>query len=615
MSEVLPGGQLTLKGIDEAADLSVQARARREDKWGFALLNFLAQGAGLVSPWWSKQRDLELNDFWKKIPHLSGAFYTLASKLSAVPFRIEPRDPAVRAHRDLADQFQGVLEEEAEFGQMWEGFFVPWLLDLWTQDNGAFAEVIGEGSKDGPIRGPAVGLAHLDSYRCNRTGNADFPVVYIGMDGTPYKLHRSRVVYASQMPSPREEMYRVGLCWTSRVLDVAQNLLDILTFKQEKLGSRPARRLMITQGGLDPDTLKSAFEQAEQAMTNQGLTRYAKTVITGDQIYPDANVASIDLAGLPDGFDEQQSITLGMFTIALTGAVPPRWLWPASETGATKADAMYQHVAGLTGGPGATLKLIATALGGSERGKLSTAGKFLPPTLRMTFDFQDDEEDRTQAEIRFTRSQQREKDLADEVITVRVAREQAVEAGDLTKAQFEMMELEDGRLEDGSETLDLFYSRDPQIAGMLTLDARYEDALDTEANDAVEMAGAIEKQIRLCRQVVMIGPNASIKAKARQCQAALEALGELYKPQPEPPQEEPLEPGQSTNGSERLPNVGEGGGEDVMVGADHAGGVPGGDAGGAGERVAAGVVRGGGRNGSEARRTNGRGAPRNPGAD
>lgn len=615
MSDVLPGGNLLVKGVDEAAQLSVQARARRDEQSGFVLLSFLAQGASLVSPWWSKRRDLELNDFWKKVAHLSGAYYTLASKLSAVPFRIEPRDPAVKAHRDMAEDFQTKLEEESEFGQMWEGFFVPWLLDLWTQDNGAFGEVIGEGSKDGPIRGPAVGLAHLDSYRCTRTGNAEFPVVYTGMDGTPYKLHRSRVIFASQMPSPREEMYRVGLCWTSRCLDVAQNLLDIMTFKQEKLGSRPARRLMITQGGLDPDTLRSAFIQAEEQMTGMGLTRYSKNVIAGDSMYPDADVESIDLAGLPDGFDEQQSVTLGMFTIALTGAVPPRWLWPASETGATKADAMYQHVAGLTGGPGATLKMIATALGGSERGKLSSAGKFLPPTLKMTFDFQDDEEDRTQAEIRRTRAEQREKDLADEVITIRVAREQAVESGDITQAQFEMMELEDGRLEDGSETLDLFYSRDAQVAGMLTLDAQYEDALDTEANDPATMQAAIEKQIRVCRQVVMIGPNASIKQKARQCQAALEALAELYKPQPEPPEPPQEEPLGDEIGTIGLRPGSEGGGEGTMGGPDAETAVPGVDESDNRAGIRQGLARGRGRNGGAPRRANGRGTPGTAGAD
>lgn len=615
MSDVLPGGNLLVKGVDEAAQLSVQARARREDQGGFALLNFLVQGASLIAPWWSKRRDMELYEFVPKVPHLIGSFYTLASKLSAVPFRIEPRDPAVKAHRDLAEQFQGVLEEESEFGQGWEGFMVPSLFDLWSQDNGWFGEVIGEGSKDGPIRGPAVGLAHLDSYRCQRTGNAEFPVVYTGMDGRPYKLHRSRVIYGSQMPSPREEMFGVGYCWASRCLDVAQNLLDIMTFKQEKLGSRPARRLMITQGGLDPDTLQSAFKQAEETMTGQGLTRYSKNVIAGDGMMPEANVVSIDLAGLPDGFDEQQSVTLGMFTIALTGAVPPRWLWPASETGATKADAMYQHVAGLTGGPGATLKLIATALGGSERGKLSTAGKFLPPTLKMVFDFQDDEEDRTQAEIRRTRAEQREKDLADEVITIRVAREQAVESGDITQAQFEMMELEDGRLEDGSQTLDLFYSRDPQIAGMLTLDAQYEDALDVEANDQAAMQAAIEKQIRLCRQVVMIGPNASIKQKARQCQAALEALAELYQPQPEPPQLPEEEAVGDEIGAIGLRPGSEGGGEGTMGGPDAETAVPGVDESDNRAGIRQGLAGGRGRNGGAPRRANGRGTPGTAGAD
>jgi hypothetical protein len=316
------------------------------------------------------------------------------------------------------------------------------------------------------------------------------------------------------------------------VVDVAQNILDILTYKQEKLGSRPTRGLIVTQGGIDPDTLSSAFKIAEMQQSAQGLTRYSKYVVIGDAMAPDANLQMIDLASLPDGFDERTSTELAMFTIALTGGIPPRWLWPATTSGATKADAMYQHVAGIGGGAGATLSAISTALGGSDRGLLSASAKFLPPTLRMVFDFQDDEQDRDQAEIRDIRSQQRERDLASGTLTVRVAREQAVEAGDISQAQFEQMELDEGRLSDGTDVLTLFYSRDPQVQGLLSIDAVYNEPLDIEANDPLTMQTAIAKQMRVCQQVSVLAPNAALKRKAQQCEAALKKLGELYKPKP-----------------------------------------------------------------------------------
>jgi hypothetical protein len=247
-------------------------------------------------------------------------------------------------------------------------------------------------------------------------------------------------------------------------------------------------------------------------MSSRGLSRYSKFVVMGDQMMPDAALEMIDLASLPDGFDYEKDTTLGMFAIALTGAVPPRWLWPATTSGATKADAMYQHVAGLTGGPGATLQMIATALGGSERGRQHTAGKFLPPTLKMIFDFQDDEQDRASAEIREVRSQARASDINAAVISVRVARQQMVSDGELSEAQFAELELDDGRLPDGDDVLSLFQSPDPQIMALLVPDP---DAATVEEIDA---------KIQDNWATLQTAPNARLKDKVRQAIAALEAL-------------------------------------------------------------------------------------------
>jgi hypothetical protein len=526
---------LTVKAVEQAVTESVQPRARAEGSGGgIALLSFLAQGAGLISPWWSQRRDAELARFWPTSTHVSGAFYTLQSKLSSVPFRIEPRDASIKAHRDMAERYQAVLEDESEFGQGWATCIGRFLIDYWSSDNGAFLEVIGDGKKDGPIVGPALGLAQLDASRCTRTGSVEYPVVYQATNGDYYRLHRSRVIYRSQMPSAREDMHGVGYSWCSRILDVAQNLVDIARYKQEKLGSRPQRGIIVTQGGLDPDVLAEAFRQAEHLQDARGLTRYSKFVVVGDPSYPNAALTMVDLASLPDGFDEQTSTTLAMYAIALTGAVPPRWLWPATVSGATKADAMYQHIAGLTGGPGATLAMIAQAIGGSERGKLGTTGKVLPPTLRMVFDFQDDEQDRTQAEIREIRSVTRERDLNAGVFSVRLAREKALEAGDVSDAQFEELELSDGRLPDGEPVLALFESHDGVTQGLLAVDA-VGDPLDVENNDRDEWLAGIDKQIRLDTEIVMNAPNAPLKRKARQAVAALMALRELYAPKPKPP--------------------------------------------------------------------------------
>jgi hypothetical protein len=85
------------------------------------------------------------------------------------------------------------------------------------------------------------------------------------------------------------------------------------------------------------------------------------------------------------------------------------------------------------------------------------------------FDLQDDEEDEMQAGIRDKRATTRKVDLDTGVVDMRVAREHATRDGDMTKEQFEELELEDGRLPDGMPVLTLFHSKDPLVQELLKL--------------------------------------------------------------------------------------------------------------------------------------------------
>ncbi|GAF68385.1 unnamed protein product, partial [marine sediment metagenome] len=180
---------------------------------------------------------------------------------------------------------------------------------------------------------------------------------------------------------------------------------------------------------------------------------------------------------LPDGFDEQTSVTLGMATIALAFGVDARELFPAQGVGATRADALVQHLKSRGKGIGQLLEI-------SER---EFAQKFLPPYLDLVFDFQDDAQDKQVAEIKRIRSERHTIDLTNETVDERVVREQMLADGDLTQAQFDELELKSGRLPDGSTALALFHSPEHEV--MLALGVP--DPLNIEANDAEIMKGVI----------------------------------------------------------------------------------------------------------------------------
>jgi hypothetical protein len=212
------------------------------------ILYWLASGTGVVSPWWSAARDIDLRAFWKKEDHLAGAIYALESKMTAVPFRVIARDQGIKAHTKQAEMLTESLYQVSEYGEGWISLYGKWVQDLLVCDNGAFMEVIGYGDPVGPIIGTPIGLAHLDSGRCTRTGDKKFPVIYQDTSGKFYKMHYTRVIFASQMSSTRKDMNGVGYSAVSRCINIAQTMLDILIYKQEKMGSRPPRQLAVGKG-------------------------------------------------------------------------------------------------------------------------------------------------------------------------------------------------------------------------------------------------------------------------------------------------------------------------------------------------------------------------------
>lgn len=112
------------------------------------------------------------------------------------------------------------------------------------------------------------------------------------------------------------------------------------------------------------------------------------------------------------------------------------------------------------------------------------------------------------------------------VIDVRTAREQAQSSGDISDAQFEALELQEGRVADGSSVLTLFSDPDEQMHELLALGV--DDPLDVAANIGFDIRAAIDAQQRLAMAVLATEGKPDIRRKARQAIAALNALAELY---------------------------------------------------------------------------------------
>lgn len=478
------------------------------------LLNWLGDSNGLIAPWWSMQRDIELRTFWRDCDYLAGAIYAMVARIITLPFRVLPYDPTIELHVKQAEEFTSQLVASTEWYRGWNVGMAKFLIDHLTQDNGGFLEVIGEGAPDGPIMGRFLGVVHRDSAKCQRSSDPRYPVLYRQDKGEVYKLHHTRVIEYSSMPSPDSRMNYVGFCGTSRCLNIARNLLDIMIFEQEKMGSRPPRTVLVGSK-IGTKQLSEAFQMANEVMDAQGLKRFAKTILIGN---PDEDIGlnMLDLAAVPNGFDKDASVKIGVAAIALGFGVDFRELWPATVTGATKADASIQHLKAKGKGFGEIIQMIERLFG----------RKVLPAHLYLKFDYQDDEEDSLRAEIRRTRSESYQNNLNSGAVTQRIVHEWMLENGELNEVQFEQVELENGRLPDGAPVLTLFATADPDFR--LLLDLGVADPVDVKTNNPLTMMDAISAQYAKIESVYINTPRKRIKSMARQSMAALKELFKLY---------------------------------------------------------------------------------------
>lgn len=481
---------------------------------GIGVFPYLVKSGELMPAWWSPARDKFLRQQVIQSPHLSGAFYNMYAKMGAIPFKIVPKDPSIKQHMKFADMYETALRENSGIKLGWADQYERWLGDHLTTDNGAFFHIIGDGKLDKPLIGMPLGVIHLDSIHCSRTSNYEFPVVYYDpVDGKKYKMHASRVMYRAQMPSPIYRMYGVGLSAASRCFMAAKSLMDIENYKAEKFGSRPPRKLLVGSG-ITGDQLAEAFAQAEMEMDNLGLKHYSKMVAIGSN--DEVDVKPIDLTEAPEGFSEEQSVQIGMFTIAMCLGIDARELWPATASGATKADALLSHMKARGKGPGQIIRIVEDMFN----------QKYLPGFLQMVFDYQDDEQDKLKADIQEKLALAREKNLKSFVTNPRVERQNMVEDNVISKEQFEDLELEDGRLVSGESVLLLFNSADPEMQELLKLDVS--NPLRFTENDPEKMIQKIEAQFEIANAVAYNAGLINQRKKAQQAIAALKRLKEEY---------------------------------------------------------------------------------------
>jgi hypothetical protein len=272
-----------------------------------SLVMYLASEADEIPRWGTNLvlRDRKLREFYKEVPLLSGVIYGTAARYASYEYTLSgpPRQVNI---------VQRMLHG-CEHGRGWLQLMIPFIKDMFTQDNGAFMEIV---RTDDSETAPVIQLNHLDAARCVRTGRWDTPVIYTDLNSEQHLLKWYQVISYTEYPSPDERLRGYQECAVSRLLREAQKARDIGIYEHEKIAGRQQHQIHLV-GGVPQQRIDGMVTLAQNKNDNMGLLRYSAPVVIAS-IDQTARVSheEINLAGMPDGYDKETEMRWWVITIA-----------------------------------------------------------------------------------------------------------------------------------------------------------------------------------------------------------------------------------------------------------------------------------------------------------
>jgi hypothetical protein len=496
------------KSVEQAVEVATGFQAESASFFLNGLVDIYIHTLNEISPWWSRQRDSELRAFWKDGQSASIVMGLAQNKLATIPIKVVPKDMSIAAHNRQAKTMNDRLMVNSEFGLGLHGVMLKFVEDYLGQDNGAFMEILGEGDPAGPIEGPVYGLRHLDSAHCLRTGDPVYPVYYTGEDHRQYKIHNARMIFMSQMPSSRREMFNVGFCSISRSLKIIENLHNVLNYQDEKMGARAASQILVGSGITGKEIIKT-IAASEHMMNALGIKNLAKTIAIGSST-GDISLDRIELNDLKT-FDEETTKTFAAYALAAAWGLEFQDLIPISGTRNSESISLQR----------ARVRLPQAFM---ESFLQQANVKLVPNYLEVEMDFVDDTADQQRATIQDIDSRNFERQMSAGVTTPEVVQQIQYERGYIKRHQLRAMQLSRGRLEDGSPVQSIFF--DKNYSDLLLLPP---ELLIVQENDPAVALEAININEVHIYSVVGSTSSGPIRDKANEALAALDWLKSEYR--------------------------------------------------------------------------------------
>jgi hypothetical protein len=257
-------------------------------------------------PYWSLERDITLRASIHNEAMWAAAVGIAITKMASKAFEVKSSS-ALKARRG-----QELLLQADGRRVGWVGFLSKQLQDYFCTDNGSFCEIVRQSSG---LNSPIIGLKHLDSLRCLRTGDPQNPVIFRDRYGNFHMLRDHQVICLSDMPDPGETWYGVGKCAATRAYYSIVKLASIEWYLREKVGGLHPLAIYIVNG-MTTQQINSAVQTVEEDKVSKGVMAYMGAVVIGVPKDAPPELVKIPLAELPDRFDRKQEFDISVLNYA-----------------------------------------------------------------------------------------------------------------------------------------------------------------------------------------------------------------------------------------------------------------------------------------------------------
>lgn len=394
---------------------SVVSRPKKVDQSPYLSFIFRAAEVADQVPVWSPYphaRDRVLRAFWRTEKMTQTAITSTVMRYASMEWSLS--GPPLT--REVAHDFLNLVQD----GYGLSSLISRTWLDVFTQDNGGFWQIIRSGNSPDS---ECIGLKHLDAAKCRRTGVYDQPVVYWDDLNQPHVLRWYEVCDFVDLPASEEIAYGASAsCAVSRILEDARYMRDVAIYQHEKVSGRNPRAIHFI-GGVSGRALKKALEDHKILSENKGSLYIDPPIVPGNDPTATVSAVTLEMASLYDGFDEDKAKR--WFYVALSNAIGVDYQefapMPAGNLG-TSQQSNTLSMKGNAKGPALFQAAISHAM--NYRG-------ILPRGVEFNYYERDPIFEAAQLDLRIKRGQDRTLRLDKGELTPAMARQLAVQDGDL----------------------------------------------------------------------------------------------------------------------------------------------------------------------------------------